>query len=331
MLRITISVLLAAVSFCSCLIFPASAHAQQFKLPPELIGSTKKQFDEVVNAIVIFTSGNAVSSGAFKFDPSDDSDVDLNVFSLPLNHIGGEKGDTVRPVIEFVLGNAKTTRSVPVPEIPGFEFAGTADFSRTDTWSGSLGGGAEIDLGGGFSLRPVMHFTYSHLRREFDYNNEFSELVQELFDVDRDVLNTSVEVMTYAPSVRLGYEVPLGESRLSTSARYNYLWNNQVWGKSSILDVEGDSSFLQTKIEAEVPLGCSLYELPLGLHPFVNRTDIYGAAKNGFGFAEFHEVGLDLTFDTTKESGYLTQATLGSSYTFADDFSGWRVGVGLAF
>lgn len=65
----------------SILVSPvSSALSQPFDLPPELANQAKVEFDQSVNAGIIFSTQRAVSSGVFVFEENEDNDVDLTVF-----------------------------------------------------------------------------------------------------------------------------------------------------------------------------------------------------------------------------------------------------------
>jgi hypothetical protein len=173
-----------------------------------------------------------------------------------------------------------------------------------------------------------MGVAYSHLKRRYDFNNSYSQT--NLFPYDRDAFNTSVDVMTYSPSVEVEYTFRHNETTLIPKMRYAHLFNDSVASRSSVIDVNSDSGLLQSFIDARTPLGYSVYGHDLGLHPFIVRTDIFGSAKDAPGPNYFHELGSDVTF--TNQSEKLIQGfSLGASYIFGDNFSGYRLGVGLLF
>lgn len=235
-------------------------------------------------------------------------------------------------MIEGAIGRASYTRSIAKIKVEGTEILGTDDFVRGSTSSASLGAGAEFGLGHGFTVTPMMGIAFSHVRREYDYNNQASQFFFELLNIDRDFLNTSSEVITYAPSIKAEFEHDWEDGHsLAIHSRYVHLWNNQLWSKSSQLDVDSDSGLLQTTAEGRIPLGIQLGEVPVGLHPFLVRTDLYGSARAALPFSYFHEVGFDFTFGVRSLVSFISELRLGTSYAFGDDFHGLRAGLGFEF
>jgi hypothetical protein len=281
--------------------------------------------NEVVNGVTIFTSQDTASSGVFSFDSNKpgvgDSNIDL--LKLPVSHTFGDKEDTLRPQIRGVLGNLESKRSIATGG-PG----SVDDFSRLGVLTAGVSAGAVYKAWKELRITPLMGVAYSHLKRRYDFNNSFSQT--NLFPYDRDAFNTSVDVMTYSPSVEVEYTFRHNETSLIPKMRYAHIFNDSVASKSSVIDVSSDSGLLQSFIDVRTPLGYSVYGHDLGLHPFIVRTDIFGSAKDAPGPNYFHELGSDVTF--TNQSEKLIQGfSLGASYIFGDNFSGYRLGVGLIF
>jgi hypothetical protein len=87
---------------------------------------------------------------------------------------------------------------------------------------------------------------------------------------------------------------------------------------------------LQSFFDVNTPLGYTVLGQDLGLHPFIVRTDLFRTAKDARGPNYFHEIGADLTF-TDSNRKLLEGFSIGGSFIFGDDFSGYRIGVGLIF
>ncbi len=281
--------------------------------------------NEVVNGVTIFTSQDTASSGVFSFESDDPtvSDTDIDLIKIPLTHTFGEEKDRLRPQIRGVLGSLESKRSINTGG-PG----SIDDFSRLEVFTGGVSGGFVYRLWDELRVTPLIGAAYSHIKRRYDYNNSFSQT--NLLPYDREAFNTSIDVMTYSPAIEADYTIRLGETTIIPKLRYAHLFNESLSSKSSVIDVSSDSGMLQSFIDAQTPLGYIVYGQDLGLHPFIVRTDLFGSAKDARGPNYFHEVGADLTF-TDANRKLLEGFSLGGSYIFGDDFSGYRIGIGLIF
>jgi hypothetical protein len=281
--------------------------------------------NEVVNGVTIFTSQDTASSGVFSFESDSPgvSDLDIDLIKIPVTHTFGEEQDVLRPQIRGVLGSLKSTRSIQTGA-PG----SIADFSRLEVLTAGLSGGVVYKVWNELRVTPLIGVAYSHVKRRYDFNNSFSQT--NLQPYDKDAFNTSVDVMTYSPTLEIDYTFKEGATTLIPKVRYSHLFNDSVSSESSVIDVNSDSGMLQSFVDVNTPLGYTVLGQDLGLHPFIVRTDLFGTAKDARGPNYFHELGADLTF-TDSNRTLLEGFSVGGSYIFGDDFSGYRIGVGLIF
>lgn len=281
--------------------------------------------NEGVNGVTIFTTQDTASSGVFSFESDNpgESDRDIDILKLPFSHTFGEEGDEIRPEVRAVVGSFQSNYSPP-SQAPGE----TADFSRVDANTFGVSGGVVWKAWKELRVTPLFELAWTHLKRRYDYNNSYSQA--NLFPYDREAFNTSVDVLTYSPSIEADYTFRDGETTYVPKLRYAHLFNDSTSSKSSVIDVNSDSGLLQTFLDVNTPLGYNVRGFNLGLHPFIVRTDVFGAAKDAQGPNYFHEIGADVTFD--RGTGKLISGfSIGGSYIFGDDFDGYRLGFGLDF
>ena len=281
--------------------------------------------NEAVNGVTIFTTQDTASSGVFSIDSErpGESDRSIDILKLPFSYTFGEEGDEIRPEMRMVFGNFQSNYSPP-SQVPGE----TADFSRLDATTLGVSGGLVWNAWEELRITALFELAWTHLKRRYDFNNSFSQT--NLLPFDRQAFNTSIDVLTYSPSLEASYALQEGETSFVPKIRYAHLFNDSISSKSSVIDVDSDSGLLQSFLDVNTPLGCNLEGFDLGLHPFIVRTDLFGSAKDAKGPNYFHELGIDLTFDRGK--GHLLQGfSLGASYIFGDEFNGYRLGLGLDF
>jgi hypothetical protein len=281
--------------------------------------------NEAVNGVTIFTTQDTASSGVFSIDSErpGESDRSIDILKLPFTYTFGEEGDEIRPEMRMVFGNFQSNYSPP-SQVPGE----TADFSRLDASTLGVSGGFVWKAWEELRITTLFGVAWTHLKRRYDFNNSFSQA--NLLPFDREAFNTSIDVLTYSPTLEVSYTFKDSETSFVPKIRYAHLFNDSISSKSSVIDIDSDSGLLQSFFDVNTPLGCNLEGFDLGLHPFIVRTDLFGSAKDAKGPNYFHELGIDLTFDRGK--GHLLQGfSLGASYIFGDDFDGYRLGLGLDF
>lgn len=281
--------------------------------------------NEVVNGVTIFTSQDTASSGVFSLesDNTGAGDANIDLLKLPITYTFGDEDRALRPQIRGVLGSLKSTRSIANGD-PG----SAADFSRLEVLTVGLAGGVVYRPWKEFSITPLVGAAYSSVERKYDFNNSFSQT--NLMPFDKEAFNTSVDVMTYSPTLEMDYTFKEGAATIIPKVRYSHLFNDSTSSESSAIDINSDSGMLQSFVDVNAPLGRSVFGQALGLHPFIVRTDLFGTAKEAQGPNYFHEIGADLTF-TDSNRKMLQGFSLGGSYIFGGDFTGYRIGLGLIF
>lgn len=293
-------------------------------IPPDAAGRFNQSVADGLNAVTIFTTQNSVSSGTFKTQRTDIPDGDFSVLRVPLKFTFGESGDELRPFVEASIAQFLAKDSIN-PLTPG----AVGDFSRLSTLSGEVGGGVHWAATERLQLTGAFGLAYSHAKRRYDFNSPQSQQLLQPFD--REVFNTSLELFTYSPRAKIKYTVPVGSSKVIATSRYAHLWNESTSSKSSIIDFSTDTGLWQNVVEVQAPLDVSVADMPLGVRPYVGRSELSGSARDGLGLNHFYEFGIDLSVDTTEHVEALGLLHVGIAYTSGDDFQGWRLGLGGAF
>lgn len=309
---------------------------------PDLTENERQEFQEAfgiyTTATTLFTGLNSASGGRLEFDDDEEeSDAELEIYRLPFSYAFGSEDDTYRPVLRGVVGHLTSTGSylpfseatteleAEIPELVD-EYPNNPDFIKDQVTS----------IGGGFGLqaRPLRRLTitpsfdlvWTHIRTEFDYNNFVSAAYGAKFD--REVFNTSLDAISYVPSLEVGYDIFETDCvRITPSVEYSYMWVRDLWGKSSLADFSVEAGVLRSVIEGQVDTSMSISGLPVGFHPYVIRTDVSGAAVDGLSTSYFYDAGLDVTFDTQSAEWVVSQIRVGGAYIFADGFDGYRFGI----
>ena len=307
---------------------------------PEEQQGLAKNFGLFTSAVSIFTGLNTISAGSFKFDGAPgERDTSLNTYRIPYTYTFGEDKDTLRPYLSIIAGHfeMRSTNSdysnvlkENPSEFPDFINAlpNNPDFVKTDASSLSAGFGFGYHPTEALAITPGMDFIWTHIKRRYDYNNFLSALLGQKYD--RDLFNTSVEAIAYAPSIKVAYK--FGDDScfsFTPSTQFTYLSSYDLWSKSRFASFSSDATVLFTSLDFKVPTDWTAFGTPVAFNPFFNRTDLGLAAQDGTGLWYFHDVGANFTFDLKEKKAFLKSLRLGASYSFGDSFSGYRIGAGV--
>ena len=326
-----------SLTLSSLTIFSTSALAQldiDELIPdftPEEASNIGQAFGTFTSATAVFTGRNAVATGNFSFD---NDGGDFSVMNIPLTYISGEKGDTLRWQVRGALGRFESRSSITSffelseqlrelePEI--FDFPNRPDFRKDESTSLSLGTGVVYSPIAGLEISPAFDFIWTHVRREFDYNNLVSNLLALKFD--REVFNNSTESITYSPSLGISYKIDLGCGySVTPSALYTHLWTEDIWSKSTFAKFSIDSGVFQGQLVGNIPLPFVVISGETDLRPFAKVTNLHGAVKSALEEDTIFDFGADIAFDL--EDASVKEVSIGAAYVTASSFDGYRLNV----
>ena len=220
-------------------------------------------------------------------------------------------------MIELSPGYLKLKESSPYDEFPSKV--------SVENWSLSLGGGVQMNF---FDRLLVItpRFKVGYSKTEYDFD------IEGLDNAVIDALIPDVNSWSYIPSIDSEIYLDLsgdGEG-IILGSNISYLYVDAEPSNSNIDDFTSDSWFIRNSIGYQVPLG-GVDELGVFiLHPSISRVDFHGSARDGFGFNNFYEYGIELfrrgeTFDIFSQFGF------GITYIHEDEVEGWRVGLQAKF
>lgn len=300
---------------------------------PEEESSLRQAFAQFTAANTVFTSRNTVATGSFSFD---NEGGDFSVLNLPLTYTFGSAEDKQRVQLRAAFGHLSARQSntsfleiaeeaqAEYPEI--FNFNNQADFLKDEATSLSLGAGIIFQPVANLKIQPSFDLTWTHVRREFDYNNFVSALIGLKYD--REIFNNSTESISYSPSLSTSYKVDLGGGYwISPSVLYTHIWTEDLWSKSTYAKFSIDSGVLQTQLMANIPLPFTIIAEPTNLRPSVRLTDLHGGVRHSLQETTFFDFGLELA--SAVNSRYLSEIAIGVSYVTGDSFDGSRTSLAI--
>jgi hypothetical protein len=169
------------------------------------------------------------------------SDFNINNFQLPIAHsfdpIEGGYLNGIAPYAELTLGYLTGDQTFPLTPDAGSPSSVKLSFNA---WSALAGGGLNVPLGGGFTLRPIVLAGYAHVGGDANFSGANSALFRSLVSgvlsdaslnsalfrslVSGVLSDASLNSALIGGALELIYETEFrGDLTLRTQARYNEL------------------------------------------------------------------------------------------------------------
>jgi len=303
---------------------PWTACADDALAPGYTRNYAEEVLNESVNTNTLFSSQDLISNGRFLQRRRAQPDTQYDTFRLPIEILLSAKSDSFRPFIRTGFGLLKVTGGAAP-----LDGQGVSDFSVTKMFSLMSGFGAYIEVAEGLSIAPAVNVSYSHLRNEYDFNNQFSQDV--LREQYGEFYNWGLDLFTYAPQIRIVYETQFMTGRLRYTVAASQLFNDSFHSGSADVKINSSSGLVSNRIEYQHDLGLSAGNAALAVQPFFQWSNISGKAASGLNFVNMFEVGADLVFKLKEKFGPLAAVSIGSSYVSADSFEGYHIGFGGSF
>jgi hypothetical protein len=313
------------VLVCALLVAPNVVAAQAFEVTPEAARYVNGVINESINANTLLSTQDEVSTGSFTQRQDGEPDKSYRTVRLPVEALLGSVDD--EPVTGFVNGNLAYLRSTS--GLAPIDGAGANDFAVTDLYAASAGVGMYVKLSKSLLVAPAVSLTYSRIDNSYDFNNLYSQ--SYLTQVGQQLFNWGMDLLTYAPEVKLFYQAEVGSTKLEYQLGYVYLFNDSIRTESPVIDINSSTGLLINRVAVNVPTGAAVLEAPLAIRPFFQWSNISGHAVAGLGLRDIFEVGADLIVDVVQCGVWISHVTLGGSYVSGKDFEGYHIGIGVDF
>jgi hypothetical protein len=294
-------------------------------LDPALSDFVRQTITNSVAATIAFTSTDAISAGSFVFEEKDErGDTRFNITRIPVRHFFSRwKDSRIAPFITGSLGYFEDNEKVLLGDPP--------DESRFKALSISLGGGIKLEVIEKYLwLIPEIDLIYGRTWNDHEYK---SELSKNLFKplLDGILFNWQIDTFTYAPALQLAFEYPVRVITLGFDTKLTYLNIRTVKEDYPEQAVKSDSTLWRNRVRLELPIGVSVFNMPLSLRGDFSRVEFGGDVARPLKESYFYEVGAELAFDTSRNVKWLNSVSIGAGYTFSERITGWSLRLGYKF
>jgi hypothetical protein len=274
-----------------------------------------------------FSDGTFHSTGSLA--PGLRADVDINVSKFGgAGEIGdpmplGDLGIGWQPRIQGSMGYLKSTNQLTsAPE--------TGDTSEYRTSSIEFGGGARFWTSENFSFAPTLMGMYGHASDSYSAQSMFAK--QNLSELKQlGLIDWTTDTWSLRPALNIQYVIPLDRTRITLSSDSTEFYTRGFMHSNPNVRVEGNSGFLTTKVDLDVPLGIELFDHELRSGGYISRTDLFGDLKTGLDVQHLNEVHARIVLDFLNQLWKVQWLGLGGSYVWGPNMTGWTVGVDATF
>jgi hypothetical protein len=186
-----------------------------------------------------------------------------------------------------------------------------------------------------WSLAPTISAIYGHTKNDFTANSSFSQANYDAAD-QAGLINWDVDTWTIVPGAELAYQWTWKRTTFTLSSTYTFFHTQDFHSSSSVVDINSNSETWENKFDVDVPIGVTLFNRELHVGGYYSWTGYYGDLRNGF-----QESGLDVNWvnefhgrvvlDFLGKFWKVKWLGIGASYFWGEDFTGWTVGMDVAF
>jgi hypothetical protein len=198
-----------------------------------------------------------------------------------------------------------------------------------DTLAVEGGAGVAFTFDDRFRVVPTLAGIYGRIENEFEPHNAHGDMVQSL--ASGTLVDWTLETWSIVPGLELSYSWHWGRSDFELSSAYRFFHTEGFESSSPVLGVTGDSSTLENKIEAQVPLGIRALGGELCTGGFFSRTEVLGGAADGLNADYVYTANGRLVVDLLGKLWKVQWLGLGASYFWGQHFDGWAAGADLRF
>ena len=259
------------------------------------------------------------------------SDFDLNSFQLPISHsfdpIEGGFLSGVAPYAEITLGYLTGSQTFPLTSDGNSPNSVKLSFNA---WSALAGGGIDVPLGNGFTVRPIALAGYSYVSGDANFYGANSVLARS--QVTGILSDASLNSVLVGGALEVIYETPLrGDMNLRVQTRYNELVALVTGASSNALQDNGSFGVANASVTLTGPTGWHIASNAVRWLGYVKGTWLPETNPSVLGFNAFAEVGGGLQIIAPGVIRGVQGATVRASAIAGPGVTGWLVSAALNF
>ena len=305
-------------------LLPQGARCQ---ITPGQANQIKSAIGQRVEALTVLGGDFGVSGGSYKTSGARDVEISVSKFGG-----SGDVGDPEKlgdldigwqPRLQGSMGYVDSKNHLHSSLLNG-------DTNEFRTFAIQFGGGARFWLDDRLSLAPTVMGMYGRTSNEYTATSAFmrANLAQA---IRAGLVGWSADTWTVRPAVNIQYLILWDRTIITLSSDPTFFHTESFKSSSSNLSVNGNSGFVDDKIDVDVPLGKELYGHELRTGGYFSRTELLGDLKDGLNAQHLYEVHGRLVLDFLNQLWKAQWIGIGGSYLWGSNFTGWSAGADVTF
>ena len=231
-----------------------------------------------VNALIILTSQDMLSSGRYTFsDPESSNDTSMRLYNLPLYYHFDPLFYGFNFFVNGSLGYSEFDADIEFdPTLP-------SDHMTYQTTALRLGGGVRYKSDYGIKVLGGFDYIYSYINNSYDYNSAYSQANYQPL-LDEAFANQKSHAYTYELFFKVGYFPTWAEWKPYVE------WSNNYFDTKSSLDTKELLSFKSTSVGTTLKLGFEtpqfihIYKTGISTEFFIAGNAFAGDVRDTLGF-----------------------------------------------
>jgi hypothetical protein len=303
---------------------PLASIAQPL-LPPEAVSQFNATIGYRLEAVTVLGGDHSAAGGFYTFRGGDVADLALSKFGgsgrvakkAPL----GDTGLAWAPVLVGNLGRLEAKNSFQSGYLEGNE-------TLYDILAVQAGGGGELFFTEQFSSVLTLSGIYAHTENEFLPRNPVGDFVATA--AQGTFVNWDIDTWSIVPAMDFRYAQPWRRASFLFLTRYTFFHTESFQSSSPVLDIEGDSSTWENRVEVDVPTGLRVANREFHVGGFLGRTELYGGVAEGLNADYTYSANGRIVLNVLDDFWVVRWIGVGCTYFWGDDFAGWSAGLDLS-
>ena len=282
----------------------------------------------------LLTFATAPGIGGATFTVEEDlGDVDYDIWKIPLQYEFDVDGWDGKLIVRGTLSY------MTVDQDQHWLPSDRSEVIDSDwkSYGGSIGIGARVPLGNGFSVIPALGFGLASLENNADFKGTLTqEKIKPIADGTQ--YNWDMNATIFTGALGLSYINDIGNDfDLDASAYYTYSYVSSFDSSTDFQDIGDSTNTLTFRADIGHPLGFSIAGYPMDGVLHLANTTFVGSNRDALGFSYFNEAGFSLRTNPQKLASQLklpfpvSSLSVGVNAIFGDDISGWSMLFGYKF